>query len=510
MTEPAESVDIAAQVIDDCFFLRRRSADPADFAGAIPGAYRHVFTYWHSERTIRSALETMIAGAERKVFIASYLLGDASLLDALAAAAQRLLGGVYVITQLDDKRLADGLRDLADDGDERLEGGTIKAAVQAQKKRFDQMTRAGIYVRGHRDCHAKFAVIDDRIALVTSANLMTSALDTTGENGVVITEPAQVQRLARLFGRLWHTECSYEARPGEKYGLSSLKAAERWTAALPAPRNSGSAEIIWTDSGEQTYILDNLQAIIDSAQTELLLASFSLAKLRSHREELLDRICAAAERGVRVQLLLRPRRNRPDHLADAAELARAGVEVYGDPLTHVKAAIADRSRGALFSANFDFEHGLTSGVEVGCRLDGTPALGDATRYLQHAIDQAAVCYMARPSHRDLDQGLDARWRVPWPLGGHLTVTAAPEDQTSFARAAREWPVLFTIRSADALDLHTGHARWHLTRRAEDRYELTRKASQGGADSRRTLTRWLTDASAEPPRGFCAAVFEWAN
>ena len=374
--------------------------DPADFAGTSPGAYKHVFTYWNSERTIRSELEAMIAGAKRKIFVASFLLGDAALLDALTAAASRLQGGVYVITQLDEQRLAQGLQELTDSGDPELDGGGIDAAVQTQKKRFDQMTLNGIYVRGHLNCHAKFVVVDDEIALVTSANLMTSALDFTGEDGVVITDPAEVQRVARLFARLWRTGCVYEARPGQAYRLSKIKEPESWPAGRPAPPAPGSAGVIWTD-GSEHHILAAINDIVASAESELLLASFSLARLRQHHELLLDPVRAAIARGVKVTLLLRPRRNKPRHLADAAELAQAGAVVYGDTRTHVKAAIADARHGALFSANFDFEHGLTSGVEVGCRLDGTPALAETTRYLRHAIDQATLSYTFRPTHRDL-------------------------------------------------------------------------------------------------------------
>jgi phospholipase D-like protein len=79
--------------------------------------------------------------------------------------------------------LVRGLQELADSGDPGEENGGIDAAVQTQKKRFDQMTRNGIYVRGHLNCHAKFVVADDETALVTSTNLMTSALDFTGKTG---------------------------------------------------------------------------------------------------------------------------------------------------------------------------------------------------------------------------------------------------------------------------------------------------------------------------------------
>jgi phosphatidylserine/phosphatidylglycerophosphate/cardiolipin synthase-like enzyme len=506
MTEP---LDISAQPVDGCFFLRNRTSIPADFSGTSAGAYQHVYTYWNSARTIRSELEAMIAGAKRKIFIASFLLGDAALLDLLAAAASRLMGGVYVITQLDEHRLAQGLQEIADSDDPGAESGGLDAAIQAQKKRFDQMTRNGIYVRGHLNCHAKFVVADDETAMVTSANLMTSALDFTGENGVVITDRTQVRRLARLFARLWHTGCEYEARPGQEYRLSKLKQAGTWTADVPAPATSPAAGVIWTDGAEH-HILAAIQDIVASAQSELLLASFGLTRLREHRELLLDPIRAAVTRGVRVRLLIRPRRDRPRHLAEATELAKSGVEIYGDRRTHVKAAIADGRHGALFSANFDFEHGLTSGVEVGCRLDDTLALGDAARYLRHAIDQANLVYAVRPTHRDLDERLDAEWRVPWPLGKHLYVTAAREEQIALARAAAGSPALFTIRSADELELHIGSRQWRLTRHEPNRYQLTKSPSGGGSDSQTMLTRWLAAPAANPRRGICATLIEWAD
>lgn len=224
----------------------------------------------------------------------------------------------------------------------------------------------------------------------------------------------------------------------------------------------------------------------------------------------LDPIRIAVTRGVRVKLLLRPRRNLPRHLTEATELAKSGVEIYGDQRTHVKAAVADGRHGALFSANFDFEHGLTSGVEAGCRLDDTPALGDTTRYLRHAIDQANLVYAVKPTRRDLNERLDTDGRVPWPLGKRVDVVAGREDQIALAEAAVQWPVMFTIRSADELELHAGSRQWRLARREQDRYELSRSASGGGSDNASMLTRWLATPSAGSRRGICAPLIEWAE
>ena len=67
--------------------------------------YRHCFTYENSARadgqTIKNALLELLKSARRKIFIASFRIGDKDLIDALYDAARRLRGGVYVITELD-------------------------------------------------------------------------------------------------------------------------------------------------------------------------------------------------------------------------------------------------------------------------------------------------------------------------------------------------------------------------------------------------------------------------
>jgi phosphatidylserine/phosphatidylglycerophosphate/cardiolipin synthase-like enzyme len=542
-------LDLGARPVRGGFFLRRRSGPPDPFVPAPEAGsgepYRHCFTYWGSEHTIQPAVLDLIAGAKRKVFLASFLIGDDALHDALVAAAQRLVGGVYVITQLDDRRLRRGLADL---------GQNPGVGLQSVKKRFDQMTTQGIYVRGHPSCHAKFLVVDDRRALVSSANLMTDAFVRTGENGVVVTDPGEAERLARWFARLWHQRCRREALPGRSYSLKKVvrdasPGGER-RVTVPPPVLDGRAEIVWTDGddGEQ-HILATIHDVLDRAQREVLLATFSLVGMRRDRGLLLDRIVAAVDRGARVRLLVRPRRDRDDHVADIAALAAAGVEVHGDTETHMKGVIADGRHGALFSANFDSEHGLTTGVEAGVRLDGTPALGEARRLFAHALDQATLSYALDPTHEELSRGLDVDGGVAWPLDRDVHAVATPEHRARFARAAREGPVLFTEPTPDRVTLHAGRTRWHLVADdpdrtddpdsaadadiadadADDRDDAVGRDGTGGRDRPRRprrprhrlrpapgerhepsaaqLQTWLTRARG-PARGVCPARFTW--
>jgi hypothetical protein len=61
-----------------------------------------------------------------------------------------------------------------------------------------------------------------------------------------------------------------------------------------------------------------------------------------------------------------------------------------------------------------------------------------------------------------------------------------------------------------MELHGATLRWRLTRSEQDRYELTRSASGGGADSLAELARWLASPPAGGRRGICATLIEWAG
>ncbi|WP_157255016.1 phospholipase D-like domain-containing protein [Nonomuraea typhae] len=451
-------------------------------------SYSHLVTYRKSPRTLRTALLELIGSARRKVFVASFFLGDQELTEALRQAAARLRGGVYVISAIDESSLSRGLKGLEDEvGKDAAEG-----------KRFDELCRAGIYVRGHENCHAKFAVADDESALVSTANFTTRALDVTGEAGVLIRDRPQAVRLGRLFARLWHTGCTWEipSVPPDGIYTAARRSSQPWQAAVPQPGDGPGAGIIWTDENEQ-HLLRHLLSIIDGARSELLLATWNLNTATQDPALLIEPIRRAVARGVRTRLLVRTFNDRPAHRAEALALAEAGVEVCGDRETHVKGAFADVDAGALFSANFDAVHGLTSGVEIGCRLDGTPALAPARGFIRHMMDFADSEFVAEARQRDLHDRLLGRWHTGWPLGEEVNVLAREECWAALVKESEYGPLLYTGRPEE-VRLFAGRTTWtisdnRLTRSAERRHSA-------GA----LLDQWL-QRKGEGPRGFCPAV-----
>jgi phosphatidylserine/phosphatidylglycerophosphate/cardiolipin synthase-like enzyme len=371
-----------------------------------------VGTYRDSGSPIRDSLIELLRAAKTNVFIASFILGDQLVIDEIVAAADRLTGGVYVITALDERSLRRGLEEY--DLDESTE------SPEERRKNFKRLTSRGIYVRGHESCHAKFAIADNSLALVGSANFVKNGFVWTGEANVVIRSASEVGRLKRLFTQLWYEGCTYEIPPGVTYKVAQ-RAPTASPAQLPAEQTS-SGSIVWTNDSGSTSLLECIKEVINSARTSLILSSYSIVGMESNPDLLFNDIISAARRGVNVSLFVRQRNAWPSQCEDLNSLHEEGVGIFADVRNHAKVAIADGREAVLFSANFDAAHGLNSGVEVGYRLSDPAEIRQLVAYLDHAIEYADTQFLNNPLLCELDGRLAAKWCSAWRLNSEVEIS----------------------------------------------------------------------------------------
>lgn len=458
-------IDLGTAKFDRGLFLVREKPEKGkEFPDttASDGA-RFLHTTSHGgEATLKRELLAMIRGAKRKIFIASFRFGDPEILEALYAAADRLQGGVYIITALDESGLRRGLRELHEPtGFGSPAAGKSRNNLQKNwseevlNKQFDSMTRRGIYLRGHSQCHAKFAVVDDELAMVTSANFEPRAFTVTGECGILISDATEVMQTARFFTRLWHEGCDWEVAPGETYVVRKREAVPSpCSVEVPYPLPEGSrCRVIWTDGPGQAHILRSIHEVIEAAEEDLCLSTFGLCDLGSSPDLLFAPLKAALQRrpGLRVRLYLRGRNHIANHRADTEALHDLGVEILADSLNHAKGVIADHGRiAALFSANFDARHGLTSGVEAGVLFHGHPAGIAAGLWFDFAIARSDLEYQRRPAAHDVSKRLAVGWRKDWPWPKELRISPdKTETWRSLHNAAATGPALFEIMKGKA-------------------------------------------------------------
>jgi phosphatidylserine/phosphatidylglycerophosphate/cardiolipin synthase-like enzyme len=472
-------IDVSGNVVRGGFFVLAKSPPtPFSPSSPTPASEEVLVTYPDSGMPIRDALLSMIRGAKRRVFIASFMLGDEELIKEMIAAAHRMRGGVYLITALDDRSLRKGLKEYEESEQE---------SPEERKKNFERLTSAGVYVRGHESCHAKFAVVDDRIAIVGSANFVTKAFNWTGEANAEIHERDTVAQLAKLFATLWYEGCTWEVPPNVTYLVAKRHpSVAPHTPSLP---EGVPGELVWTNGSTHTSLLDAIRSTVRSATQDLVLATYSIVQMQARRELLFDDIVRAASKGVRVRLFVRQRNAYPDQMEDLVALHAAGVSIHGDTRNHAKVAIADGADAVLFSANFDGIHGLDSGVEVGYRLRDAAAVKELSRYLEHAMAHADTRFCLDPSAKDLDGHLAARWCKEWSRGDELLVRVRSDEFSLLRKETSTGPCLYEVADDSHCLFYAGNAvvsatldgrAWNLT--------VQTRPSEEAADAR--LREWM--------------------
>jgi phosphatidylserine/phosphatidylglycerophosphate/cardiolipin synthase-like enzyme len=498
------AVDVSRNIVKGGFFvLGKRESTPFNAGRMPPGDEETLVTYRDSGAPIRDALVSAIRSAKRRVFIASFMLGDEDVVKEMIAAASRLKGGVYLITALDDRSLGRGLREYDESEQE---------SPEERKKNFERLTAVGVYVRGHESCHAKFAVIDDRVAIIGSANFVKQAFVWTGEANVRVTRAATVQQLARFFEHLWFEGCTWEVPPGMAY----LVAKRHPTAAphpLPAPTDDPGG-VVWTNGSDERSLLQGIRRVIQSASTDLVLSTYSVVQMQAKRELLLDDIFKAARRGVRVRLFVRQRNAYQDQMDDVVAMNDEGVLIHGDTRNHAKVAIADNAEAILFSANFDGHHGLDNGVEVGYRLQERAAVDELVRYLEHAIANSDTRFCRDPSAEQLDGKLAARWCKAWEHEKALSVHASPEELLLLEREGASGPCLFEVSADREYRFHLGMAVAEGYSDGQD-WHLRVQLRPGEGTAERKLRDWMKSSRSPGDglslrRGIFAGMFRPAS
>ncbi len=249
--------------------------------------------------------------------VSVYLISDDTIIDALLRAEKR---GVRVRLIYEAAPFGGGV-------------GIVEAT--------EELTESGIELRtGPEDIrfmHAKYLVIDERTAIVTNQNLTYSAFESNREFGVVTTDPDDVATLAAIFEADWS-----ESAPPVAGGR-----------LIVSPQNSRP----------------RLIELINDADREIRLYAEVIRD-----DEIVDALSSAAQRGVRVRIIV----NEPDDDLDETiytVLASNAIEIHvvGSPYIHAKALLID-DRAVVIGSQNPTATSLDSNREVSLLLDDPGAL----------------------------------------------------------------------------------------------------------------------------------------
>ena len=295
-------------------------------------------------KELQKQLIAMVDQAREVLLLASFLLADKELADALLRAVDRGIR-VYVLNS-SEQRLS---RATEADGD-------FDQRMIAEHKELLNRLAGKVLLRSAEHFHAKFLVIDPRgetRGWVSTANFNRALVEGV-ELSVELTAE-QARALAARFNRAFW--CEAERELVEKGGLAAV-------GKPPAEPPTPPAGIILATAKECTTLQDAVRALISGAKHQLLVSSFGFDEKHAVVLALVD----AARRGVQVTVLTRP---RPACKTAIQLLRDAGATVLAHEKLHAKAVWADGS-GLVMTANLAAE-GLDRGFEVGVELTGVRA-----------------------------------------------------------------------------------------------------------------------------------------
>jgi cardiolipin synthase len=270
-----------------------------------------------------------LATAEHSIRVQVYLMGYGGILDTLTAKARH---GVDVKVILDH------------------------AKIDTNQKYFDQLVAAGAEVHwsdpSFTFLHAKFFVVDDRVAVMSTGNYSKQySIDLERNFAIVDRDPADLLDLVELFDADWGGSPA-TAMPCTRLVVSPINARER------------------------------ILALIASAQHTLWIESMQFADT-DVRAAVKSRI----EAGVEVRVLLADP-SWVDANASAATFLRGlGVEPKMIPHLHTKVLVADGERAYVGSENLSWTS-LNKNREVGVIVVESESIAPLTTTFE--ADEAAA------------------------------------------------------------------------------------------------------------------------
>jgi phosphatidylserine/phosphatidylglycerophosphate/cardiolipin synthase-like enzyme len=200
-----------------------------------------------------------------------------------------------------------------------------------------------------RFTHEKSMVIDDQIAFIMTHNITASSFNTNREYGVLTARTDVVSEIVKV----------YEAD---------------WEKIQPDLRD---AKLVWSPiNARQKWI-----ELIDSAQTSIDLEQNSWSA-----PAIVERVAAAARRGVRVRAIFSPRDpidlDGEEPQRDYIRRAGAQVRYINQPYIHAKMFLIDGKRAFIGSENVS-DNSLDNNRELGIIFDQADAVAVVQRTFEY-------------------------------------------------------------------------------------------------------------------------------
>lgn len=292
------------------------------------------------------------AGAQQVELLVLPDDGETVIADRIAQARERVYMKIYLLT---DTRVIDALKQARNNGaevkvmlDQNPFGGSTAARTA-----FTSLKKAGIDVKyaspAFRYTHEKSYVIDDEVIIMT-ANATRSSVTRNREFGIVRNDAGDVAEVITAFD-------------------------DDWSRAVFRP---ASKTLVWSPVNSR----ERITALIDAATRTL-----DVYAAATKDNGILEALAHAAQRGVKVRVLISPARgeeaqNESEEDLDYLTKNRVEVRLLKSPYVHAKVFVADSALAFVGSVNI-----TTTSLEFNRELGILVSDADALHRIESTFQQ---------------------------------------------------------------------------------------------------------------------------
>lgn len=300
------------------------------------------------------------------------ILDDDRVLDAIVKARGRG-ARVKLITEARRRRHGEYVIRAADYG---FTGEEQRQANLHHHRALGRLCAENVDVRGFHFCpHAKLALIDQREAIISSANLTANSLgwgQPVVEAGLLLRDTDLLSALHQSTTALWQQAplAFHIMADEEQTGYSIQSRPSRIAEVVPAIETTNGS-ILWNVPGVASSLAVRIAREIGDARKGVVLCAYTLYELDRGVQKIEAAILGALRRGVEVIALVRSNNDSivsqgwPD--PSTRRLVGAGMQLLGIIGLHAKGFLVDDNVCGIFSANFNrfsLSHESSAPLEV--------------------------------------------------------------------------------------------------------------------------------------------------
>lgn len=351
---------------------------------------RNIFLTQQGNVSLKEEILKLITNAKSVIKICSFIITDKEIYEAILSKSRNSDVAIFILTQLDEKKLKTSDRDDLLTIEE-IQENSNQVHFNCIKSLFDN----GVHIRASEFAHAKFMIVDRSVAFITSANLTTPSLILNTELGLYTGEEDAV-RFDKLFDLIFTKGTKYRKYISASKKKMFVVQSDSRIEVTDLP-NSDDTKMRYTYEFYVQSLYQELVNITNRANKFLYISTYSIVGL-NNLNELVTALQAAFKRGVNIKIFCRGMNYRADHLSGCKTLLDLGCKLYADVYNHSKGILSE-SEAMVFTANIDGRNGLKNGFEIGYILNGS----DREEYLmilESLIDSSFYTFSQKPKRID--------------------------------------------------------------------------------------------------------------